>query len=833
MGLLVLEYCAGEAGKSTDEGQDDSAPRPFGDFLEDISEDETGEEQESDIDLLLDSIRDPIDRLFKVSTRIRNPSSRLGSSKALRHQQFDQDSGIDLLRAVEDFDYDHISSLFLQYRKSRALEEHETVEPSEDADGKDEANHVWEPFRTVLSQYQNDLSNGTESFLVRRITRANVRRRQQFAYWKQHRDKLAQHTKSFTLNIETREQATPIVVDLQKQGNMLVIPGMAIADSVTTASRLNIPQLVDRDDRSTVSVSEYAPSMWKPGREAVDFPAAPKQDSDEKFFECPYCFTLCSTEILAEKAWKAHIIHDLRPYICTYDDCRNPDQLYDSRQDWIQHENSHRRIWRCPEHPAHTSTYLDEYRDHLHKEHVDYNDETLRSSLIHAAETTLPSSDRCCPICSLQLETARSLHSHIGLHLERFSLFSLPRSIDQANEDSNDGVSDKANTAFEGSRNEDFDSDVDVEGEHDQTTSAAGVARGRWMMAIRAIKTKRLARSLLVGHRGDSASLELSQDRPRLHDPEEDAVAIAKALMEKPADTKPLIAILPRLSHEQVLDLRIKYKRWTSSVAKHITMILGTDTAFGKIAYVTALGRWESEAYWANFGYQGEKGRRELLIESLMGRTNREIREIKDVFLDKKYGDSLTKCIEIELKDGRFKKAVLLVLEEKRGEEGPEYPLDRVLIEDDTRHLYEAVTSEKGYESLVISIVVVRSDSHLREVLRLYEATYKANFAREILKKSANLVGELLAHILNGVINKPARDALLVHHALSLSESDSTRTDLLVSRLVRYHWDRPYMGAVKREYRNRYEVDMQKAVAEGIRGELAQFCEMLCIPQLV
>ena len=78
--------------------------------------------------------------------------------------------------------------------------------------------------------------------------------------------------------------------------------------------------------------------------------------------------------------------------------------------------------------------------------------------------------------------------------------------------------------------------------------------------------------------------------------------------------------------------------------------------------------------------------------------------------------------------------------------------------------------------------------------------------------------GELLAHILNGVINKPVRDALLVHHALSLSKSDSIRTELLISRLVRYHWDRPHMEAVKREYRNRYGVDMQSAVREGTRG---------------
>ncbi|TVY48823.1 Annexin [Lachnellula occidentalis] len=329
----------------------------------------------------------------------------------------------------------------------------------------------------------------------------------------------------------------------------------------------------------------------------------------------------------------------------------------------------------------------------------------------------------------------------------------------------------------------------------------------------------------------------------RFHDPEEEATILAKALKgeKRHPDTQPLIDILPGLTHEQVLDLRVEYKRIVKTgsdkkgvnIAKHIKMRLKEeDSSLMKACYVCALGKWESEAYWANFWYQGEKSRRELLIESLMGRTNREIRQIKDGFSDKKYSDSLVKCMKTELKEDKFKKAVLLVLDERKMEERPGYGLDRDLLEDDVRDLYKAVRSEKGGESAMISIIVVRSDSHLKEVLRAYESTYRANFAREMLKKSGNLVGELLAHILNGVINKPVRDALLVHHALSLSKSDSIRTELLISRLVRYHWDRPHMEAVKREYRNRYGIEMQKAVAEGTRSDWGHFCEMLCLRRM-
>ncbi len=243
--------------------------------------------------------------------------------------------------------------------------------------------------------------------------------------------------------------------------------------------------------------------------------------------------------------------------------------------------------------------------------------------------------------------------------------------------------------------------------------------------------------------------------RARFHDPVDDAARLAQALKgdRRAPDTGPLIEILPGMTHEQLMELRAEYKRLVKAgpehkgvnVAKHIRARLrDEDPSLMKACYATALGRWESEAYWANFWYQGDKTRRELLIESLMGRTNDEIRRIKDAFADKKYRDSLAQCMRTELKEDKFKRAVLLVLEERRMEERDGYgrpvPVDPALVRDDVEALYRAVGAEKGGETAMIQIVVLRSDAHLREVLRLYEKTVGSNFARDALKKSGNLV---------------------------------------------------------------------------------------------
>ncbi|KAL7808239.1 Annexin [Trichoderma gracile] len=344
---------------------------------------------------------------------------------------------------------------------------------------------------------------------------------------------------------------------------------------------------------------------------------------------------------------------------------------------------------------------------------------------------------------------------------------------------------------------------------------------------------------------GEGDGTRLSR-RARFHDGVDIASRLAQALKgtHKP-DVGPLIEILPSLSHEQVMELRAEYKlivktgadRKGVNIAKHIRARLkDEDPLLMKACYAVALGKWESEAYWANFWYQGDKTRRELLIESLMGRTNEEIRRIKDAFSDKKYDNSLTKCMKTELKEDKFKKAVLMVLDERRMEEydyeGRRLPLDYKLIDQDVADLHKAVKSDKGGETLMISIVVQRSDGHLRAVLKEYEHQYRSNFARDALKKSNNLVGEVLAHILNGVINRPVRDALLLQHAITASRKDPLRKELLISRLVRFHWDSFHMQDVKRAYRERYGQDLQDAVREATGGQLGLFCSELCIARM-
>jgi hypothetical protein len=177
----------------------------------------------------------------------------------------------------------------------------------------------------------------------------------------------------------------------------------------------------------------------------------------------------------------------------------------------------------------------------------------------------------------------------------------------------------------------------------------------------------------------------------------------------------------------------------------------------------------------------------------------------------------LTYGLDSELKADKFRSAILLALEERRTPETS--PIDIKLVKQDVVALAEALESSGG-ETPMIKIIVVRSDAHLREVLRLFERTYGVNFARQMISKSRNLVGETLAHILNGALNRPMRDALLLHQAINETAPGKERTELLISRLVRMHWEPRHLEKVKAVFRERYRMSVEDAIKREVWSQM-------------
>ena len=76
------------------------------------------------------------------------------------------------------------------------------------------------------------------------------------------------------------------------------------------------------------------------------------------------------------------------------------------------------------------------------------------------------------------------------------------------------------------------------------------------------------------------------------------------------------------------------------------------------------------------------------------------------------------------------------------------------------------------------------------------------------------------------MLNRPVRDALLLHQALT--ETSKDRHELLISRLVRFHWEPKHLERIKVAYKQRYGSSLEKDVVEENKGDFAHFVRELC-----
>lgn len=227
------------------------------------------------------TISDALDRLYRVATKIRNPATRQVSHKVASLKQVDPESGVDLLDVYADHDYRHLLETF-DRRREFAQEEHE-----------------------VSVQEIDSWKSGKTHFLVTRLARANTARRKQFYQWRKHRLKLESASYVTSEAPEPDTLLPGLVRPVLPSGMLLAAPSATGHSLPTTATMLNIHSINWDEDKSTVSVSEYAVNANADDDEVVEFPEPPAQKRGTKHFECHYCFTICPNAYLKSRdAWR-------------------------------------------------------------------------------------------------------------------------------------------------------------------------------------------------------------------------------------------------------------------------------------------------------------------------------------------------------------------------------------------------------------------------------------------------------------------------------------------------------------------------------------------------
>lgn len=117
---------------------------------------------------------------------------------------------------------------------------------------------------------------------------------------------------------------------------------------------------------------------------------------------------------------------DLDPYVCIFDECDTPLEIYSSSKEWLAHMRSqHRMRWHCFATSHEPSFFASPgiLEEHLRQTHGGHFSSEEISFLVENSGHPSLSVIENCPFCQ---QTAENTEEHVAQHLIQFALRSLP-----------------------------------------------------------------------------------------------------------------------------------------------------------------------------------------------------------------------------------------------------------------------------------------------------------------------------------------------------------------------------------------------------------------------
>jgi hypothetical protein len=207
-----------------------------------------------------------VDRLYRLAFKIRNPAMRLGLSKALTYSEVDPDTGVDVINGYGAADLDHLKEIFRSYGHT-------------------------------IGDDPRDIH-----YLVRRLAKANTRRRQQFKYWRNRKVKYESVLiPSSAPLVHTDVLACDAPKPLEAQIGHLELTAPSQPSSAT---RLDLAKVRLDDDLSVITTTSFVALSDETDGDCVAIPPPPSLQPDVKELDCPYCYTMCPKKTFLGMAWE-------------------------------------------------------------------------------------------------------------------------------------------------------------------------------------------------------------------------------------------------------------------------------------------------------------------------------------------------------------------------------------------------------------------------------------------------------------------------------------------------------------------------------------------------
>lgn len=215
---------------------------------------------------------------------------------------------------------------------------------------------------------------------------------------------------------------------------------------------------------------------------------------------------------------------------------------------------------------------------------------------------------------------------------------------------------------------------------------------------------------------------------------------------------------------------------------------------------------------------KGAGTKEKVLNDVLLGRSNADVNAIKSRY-GQTFGRDLVAAVKDEL-SFKTKRHFEIVLSAQRVEDSIQPA--QADIDRDVDALYSATEGKLGTDEMrVCSILSTRNDEQIKAIAHAYKLRYARDLDTVIRKEFRGHMEEALLFQLNRALDKYKHQADLIEEAM---KGAGTKDYLLVSRVVRSHWDKNNMEMVNKAYQQRYG-----DLAKRIKGETSRDYQKLML----
>ncbi|KAH8587113.1 hypothetical protein B0O99DRAFT_37904 [Bisporella sp. PMI_857] len=313
--------------------------------------------------------------------------------------------------------------------------------PEQDEYLKAAAKHPLDPTSDIVHVGDKYAHTRSGQYWLRERLGTAITRRRQYLYYRREHQKLMEETHMIK-HIDGKTVWSGEKASTYQEGDFHQPRG---------ADPLTMTQIV-----SQLARTEYADSSkGKDGAaDLLRTPLLPRNANGVRaeygqHFECSLCWR---PQVMQNKnEWKKHVFSDLRPYVCTFEDCGL--NMFESQHQWFDHElRFHRMQYLCQICDNITSMTRPQLEKHISRSHPG---ELVRNALDEILDSgQIPRIDASdCPLCVEYGERLQQINQsqkcdvslkqfqvHLGRHMEQLALSALPEDDLDEDDDSGDSL---------------------------------------------------------------------------------------------------------------------------------------------------------------------------------------------------------------------------------------------------------------------------------------------------------------------------------------------------------------------------------------------------------